>query len=175
MRRGIGGHHSAEGRSNTWLTPPWILDRLGPFDLDPCAAPDPRPWPTAAEHWTSDGLTRPWSGRVWLNPPYGSDLGNWMARMARHRNGVALIFARTDTEAFHRYVWPVATALLFLRGRLHFHHPDGRRADANAGAPSVLIAYTERDAAVLRRIRHGAFVTNVKTDVAPMFATEVVA
>lgn len=42
-----------------------------------------------------------------------------------------------------------ATAVLFIGGRLHFHYVDGKRAKANSGAPSVLIAYGMDDAAVL--------------------------
>jgi hypothetical protein len=38
-------------------------------------------------------------------------------------------------------VWPKATSILFLEGRLYFYREDGTRAKANAGAPSVLIAY----------------------------------
>lgn len=30
-----------------WLTPPWLLSRLGSFDLDPCASVN-RPWPTTS-------------------------------------------------------------------------------------------------------------------------------
>lgn len=149
IRRGIGGHHAPNrGATDTWLTPQSILDALGPFDLDPCAAPDPRPWPTAARHiaWPEDGLFAEWSGRVWLNPPYGTVTGSWLARLAEHGSGIALIFARTETEAWHRWVWPRATAILFLEGRIHFHYPDGRRAAANAGGPSALVAYSEPDA-----------------------------
>ena len=51
MNIGIGGHHSARSRTNEWLTPPSVLQALGPFDLDPCA-PVTRPWPTAREHYT---------------------------------------------------------------------------------------------------------------------------
>lgn len=54
--------------------------------------------------------------------------------------------ARTETAGFVREVWGKATALLFLHGRLHFHYPDGDRAGANSGAPSVLVAYGERAA-----------------------------
>src|SRR5690606_32581407 len=73
-------------------------------------------------------------------------VGPWMRRMARHNLGTALIFARTETSVFFETVWRAATALLFLEGRLHFHHPDGRRAEANGGAPSVLVAYGQADA-----------------------------
>jgi hypothetical protein len=46
-------------------------------------------------------------------------------------------------------VWSKADGLLFLHGRLHFHYPDGTRAAANSGAPSVLVAYGQRDAQIL--------------------------
>jgi hypothetical protein len=149
MTAGIGGHHSPRAITDEWLTPPEVLAALGPFDLDPCA-PIVRPWPMAAEHYTieDNGLSKPWHGRVWLNPPYGppSVVGPWLARMAEHGRGIALIFARTETEVFFRHVWGSARALLFLRGRLHFHRTDGSRAKNNSGAPSVLIAYGAVDA-----------------------------
>lgn len=148
---GIGGHHSARSKTNEWLTPPAILRALGEFDLDPCSPID-RPWDTAREHYTAidNGLIKPWFGRVWLNPPYSTDLlGAFMARLAEHGQGTALIFARTETEAFFTHVWNRASALLFIRGRLHFHFPDGTRAPANSGAPSVLCAYGHRDADIL--------------------------
>lgn len=140
----MGGHQSHRMGKDEWLTPPGILRALGEFDLDPCA-PVRRPWPTAAEHLTllDDGLSKPWNGRVWCNPPYGREAERWLARCADHGNAVALIFARTETGMFFRRVWESADALLFIQGRLHFHHVDGSRAKANAGAPSVLVAYGE--------------------------------
>jgi hypothetical protein len=121
---------------------------LGDFDLDPCAAPNPRPWPTALQHIAlpDDGLLLPWKGRVWLNPPYGADIALWMRRMAAHRIGTALTFARTETEWWKLYVWPIAIALLFIYGRLNFCYPDGSMSPYNAGGPSVLIAYSANDA-----------------------------
>lgn len=150
MNKGMGGHQSARMLNDEWLTPPEIIRALGPFELDPCA-PVHRPWDTARLHYTrlDDGLSKPWQGRVWLNPPYGRNTEKWLARLADHGVGTALIFARTETETFHRYVWSRATAVHFLRGRLHFHYVDGRRARANSGAPSVLVAYGEHDAEVL--------------------------
>ena len=151
---GIGGHHSARARTDEWLTPPDLIDALGgapSFDLDPCA-PIARPWPTARRHLTvvDNGLTQPWDGRVWLNPPYSTAvIARWLGRMADHGRGVALIFARTETDAFFRHVWERATALLFMRGRINFHLVDGRRASGNAGAPTVLCAYGPSDADVL--------------------------
>ncbi|MBY0364055.1 MAG: phage N-6-adenine-methyltransferase [Phreatobacter sp.] len=147
-KAGIGSHQSAENMTETWLTPKFVLDELGPFDLDPCAAPEPRPWPTAKEHYTlplQNGLLLPWNGRVFLNPPYSRRLDAFMRRMGEHGQGTALIFARTETQIFHEEIWPKADAMLFLRGRLTFCRPDGTPAEANGGAPSVLIAYGEED------------------------------
>jgi hypothetical protein len=134
-----------------WLTPPEILRALGPFDLDPCA-PIKRPWDMAARHYTvlDLGLMQPWSGRVWCNPPYGAETGEWLARLADHGDGIALVFARTETRMFFAEVWPKADAVLFIEGRLHFHHVDGTRASVNSGGPSMLIAYGQRNADVLR-------------------------
>ena len=81
------------------------------------------------------------SGFVWCNPPYGTQTGLWLDRMARHNNGIALIFARTDTLNFHKHIFPKATALLFIKGRLTFFHVTGEKGDNSAGAPSVLVAY----------------------------------
>ena len=153
-RRAIGGHQSPKFGTDEWLTPPEIITALGPFDLDPCA-PATRPWPTAHEHYTvrDNGLVKPWHGRVWLNPPYGApkSVGPWMQRMVAHGHGTALTFARTETELFFETIWKRATAVLFLRGRLHFHYVDGSRATANAGAPSVIAAYGVDDATRLEQ------------------------
>jgi phage N-6-adenine-methyltransferase len=148
-RESMGSHQSASGGADEWLTPPDLIDALGFFDLDPCA-PIERVWSTANKHYTieDDGLRQEWHGRVWLNPPY-SQAARWLHRLAEHGHGTALIFARTETRLWFDHVWPRATGLLFLRGRLHFHYASGKRADANSGAPSVLVAYGERDAAVL--------------------------
>lgn len=151
MGKGIGGHHSHDAGKDEWLTPPEVIAALGRFDLDPCS-PVNRPWPTADRHFTiiDNGLKKPWSGRVWCNPPYGAAAADWLARCADHGDAVALIFARTETRMFFEHVWNKASALLFIEGRLHFHHVDGTRAAANSGAPSVLVAYGDRNVEALR-------------------------
>ena len=143
-------HTRREGvTTDSWITPKPLLDRLGPFDLDPCAC-IPQPWPTAKRMLTEldDGLMAKWEGHVWMNPPYGKSLDAWLNRLSVHNDGIALVFARTETRAFFRFVWPFASALLFLRGRLTFFRPDGSESDVghNSGGPSVLIGYGERAA-----------------------------
>lgn len=142
--RGIGGHtRPNRGRSDDWLTPPEIIEALGPFDLDPCASEN-QPWPTASTQWTitDNGLLRPWGGLVWLNPPYGPETWEWLDRLARHGNGIALIFARTETEGFWNHAWLMADWMFFLKGRLFFRLPvTGARAPSNSGGPSILLGY----------------------------------
>ncbi|HVI40922.1 MAG TPA: DNA N-6-adenine-methyltransferase, partial [Anaerovoracaceae bacterium] len=92
---------SHKGATNVWLTPKWLLDELGEFDLDPCAAPNPRPFPTAKKMITEAdecGLKASWHGRVWLNPPYGKQIGPWLEKLKSHGDGIALVFARTETN-----------------------------------------------------------------------------
>ncbi len=147
----IGGHQNPVMKNDEWLTPPHIIEALGVFDLDPCSPID-RPWATAANHYTleDNGLNKDWAGRVWCNPPYGLEAAKWLSRLADHGRGIALIFARTETRMFFKEVWPKASAVLFIEGRLYFHYVDGSRAKANSGAPSVLVAYGAGEAKALK-------------------------
>ena len=136
--------------TNEWLTPPELIKSLGPFDLDPCS-PINRPWDTAKKHYTieDDGLSKEWEGRVWLNPPYGRETFKWIDKLALHGNGIALIFARTETIGFHEHIWTWADAIFFFKGRLKFYHVDGTQG-GTANAPSCLVAYGEDNVEALR-------------------------
>jgi len=135
------------------LTDPKIIETLGgwqSFDLDP-AAPVSRPWPTAKQHYTinDNGLVQPWFGRVWCNPPYGRKTREFIKLMSLHNNGIALIYARTETEYWFPWIWDYASSIFFFKGRLQFYNVDGTPAKdkkgriQKAGAPSALIAYGE--------------------------------
>lgn len=139
-----------KNRTDEWYTPKWIIDALGEFDLDPCAPS--RQFYTAKECFTKteDGLKMPWHGRVWCNPPYSRKLiAPYIRKMAEHGNGVALIFNRMDIALWHEVIFPTATAMLVMRGRLKFFRPDGTQGDA-AGSGSVLVAWGEYNAETLR-------------------------
>jgi hypothetical protein len=147
----LGSHQQTIGETQTWITPRWILDAVGPFDLDPAAA-WPRPWPCAERNIPAeqDGLNASWEGRVWLNPPFHRyEVAKWIRKLAAHGMGTALLHARTEAEWFEP-VWAKARAILFLADRLYFHYPDGRRAEANSGAPACLIAFGHYDVERLR-------------------------
>lgn len=135
--------------SDEWYTPREIVGALGVFDLDPCAPS--RQFYTAKECYTKaeDGLKQPWFGRVWCNPPYSRKLiVPFIRKMAEHNNGIALIFNRMDIALWHDEIFPTATAMLIMRGRLRFYRPDGTRGDA-AGCGSVLVAWGAHNAAAL--------------------------
>ena len=152
--------------TDVWLTPLEIFKALPKFDLDPCAAIN-APWPTAKTHYTKvdDGLSLPWFGSVWLNPPYSREAARWLKKLVEHGDGIALVFARTETKMFFKHVWGKASALLFLQGRLTFHTANGQKAKANGGAPSVLIAYGDRCTEWLRKCSlTGAFVSKEGLD-----------
>jgi hypothetical protein len=164
----LSSHQSAKMKNDEWLTPPEIHGALGPFDLDPCA-PINRPWPTAAMHYTvqDDGLSKPWHGRVWMNPPFGREAAKWMERLREHGNGIALIPARTETAMFYRSVWDKSDGVCFLRGRPHFHYVDGRRAPFNSGAPICLVAYGLDNFDALRNSGLGVVVVGSNAGIKP--------
>jgi hypothetical protein len=138
-----------------WTTPPEVLEVLypivgGSFDLDPCSPVRRGPGaPVRAKaRYTAqdDGLSRPWRGRsVFLNPPYGRELGAWMAKArGEHLSGragliVALVPARTDTRWWHDSVIGEADVWL-LKGRLSFG--DGTAA---APFPSAIVVWGATD------------------------------
>jgi len=146
--------------TDDWLTPPHIIESLGPFDLDPCAAVD-QPWPTANKHYTlqDNGLEKPWKGSVWCHPPY-SLCKPWLAKCAECDDALVLLYARTETEMWKQYVWAdgMASGVLFIYGRLYFHRADGSKSETNAGAPSAIVAYGK---AALRRFERRAFAGKV--------------
>jgi hypothetical protein len=147
----LGSHQRCVGASQTHITPKWLLDALGPFDLDPCAS-DPRPWDCARCNCTKadDGLSRVWEGRVFLNPPYNRYIvGRFIQRLADHGRGIALLHARVETFWF-KPIWDHASAILFFSKRIHFHKPDGSRHPANSGAPPVLAAWGQEDLEILK-------------------------
>lgn len=160
-------HESTHNESKEWYTPKYIFDALGiQFDLDPCSpGAAVVPWVPARRHISlpENGLTAHWEGKIWGNPPYGSDTPKWLEHLSVVGNGIALVFARTDTKWFHKYV-PKANAVCFVQGRIQFgpakkdkiNYPAlyaaGKYEPAGGcGAGSMLIAYGPNMAKALFR------------------------
>lgn len=122
-----------------WETPKDFFDKIQSefnLDMDVCATNKNhklRDW------WTrkDDGLTQDWKPwRCWMNPPYGREIGKWIAQAATGgaKIVVALLPARTDTRWFHDYIYGKAE-IRFVRGRLHFS--EGGRAPF----PSMVVIF----------------------------------
>jgi len=145
--------HRSDGHHAGHLTPPGLVEALGKFDLDPCGAVGHELTDrTYLRENGQDGLTEPWEGRVWLNPPHGEAASLFLARLAEHGCGIALISARTNAHWFHQQVWEKASGILFLKERVEFLCSDGTAEKHHYSPPSCLVAYGQKDAAVLRRI-----------------------
>lgn len=153
-----------EGRHSTddWLTDPRVIERLGPFDLDPACHPamphrtaarmisihEPRPnaaGVTLCER--GDGLTMLWEGSVFNNPPW-SDIEIWAEKHARHRNSIFLTPAKSWETKWGRSMLKHGDLFLMLDYRPLFLYPDGRLSEGR-WTPCVLTAYGDRMATKL--------------------------
>ena len=124
----------------------WLEERNGrPFNLDAAASEENA---ICANYYDkqSNGLLNTWSGQVWVNPPYGRAIGEWLNKCAIEiqRKEVdsiwVLIPARTDTIWFHELVMPHAYLVYLIKGRINFNH-DTTVEGKNAPFPSMLIVY----------------------------------
>jgi len=113
--------HSSSDMS--WPTPQYVFDALNlefGFTLDPCCVPltaKCRKFYTPTE----DGLKQDWSNeRVFMNPPYGSELPRWIKKaFEESKRGslvVCLVPARVDVNWWHDYA--TRGEVRFLKGRI---------------------------------------------------------
>lgn len=111
-------------KSSDWSTPQEFYDKLDAefgFVLDPCASDENA---KCAVYYTErdNGLGEAWFGPVFMNPPYGRQIGHWVKRAYQESDEmliVALLPARTDTKWFHDYIYGKAE-IRFVKGRLKF-------------------------------------------------------
>lgn len=129
--------------TDQWATPQAFFDELDKefhFTLDVCALPENA---KCSNFYTPqmDGLSQPWKGRVWCNPPYGKEIGQWVRRAYLAVTTecaevvVMLLPARTDTRWFHEYIYGKAE-IRFVKGRLKFG--DSKNA---APFPSMVVIF----------------------------------
>lgn len=132
-----------ESHSDAWYTPPDLLERArltfgGKIDTDPCWHPQSHV--EAAQRYTAadDGLSKPWLGNVWLNPPYSDPLP-FVRRLADHcdehrAEGIALV-KHDHTTRWWDVIDRRAAAVCYLRDRVRFHRPTPDGAIATCAAP----------------------------------------
>jgi hypothetical protein len=143
-----------------------IFDALGlVFDVDPCS-PGPDHWVPARQVFTKrdDGLSQPWHGLVFMNPPFGGRNGHvpWLCKFFDHANGIAIVRAYTSSAWFHEWATRAQT-MLFPKGKTKFIRPDGSIGRA-PGHGIVLLGMGETANAALRRSQLGLFVVLRRPD-----------
>lgn len=121
-------HYSS--KSNVWNTPKSFFDKLNQefnFELDPCVSSDGSNATCDSYFTESDnGLVQKWGAysKVFMNPPYGREIKHWIEKAYQESlNGctvVCLIPSRTDTQYWHEFIFPYASEIRFVKGRLKF-------------------------------------------------------
>lgn len=128
-------------QTDQWETPQDLFNKLDAefgFTLDVCALPENA---KCSRYYTpeDDGLSQPWTGVCWCNPPYGRLVGKWVRKAffssVEGATVVMLLPARTDTKWFHDFILHRAEVRL-LKGRLKFG-----RGIGSAPFPSMLVIY----------------------------------
>ena len=114
-------------KTNEWETPQDLFDKLNKefqFTLDPCATTQNA---KCKKYYTleTNGLYQDWSKDiVFMNPPYGGNTGLWIKKaFDESKRGaviVCLIVSSTDRSYWHDYIFPYASEIRFLRGRIKF-------------------------------------------------------
>jgi ParB family chromosome partitioning protein len=155
-----GGGRLANWSSESveWYTPTCYLDAardvLGVIDLDPASTAEANRVVGATRFFAreDDGLSQPWIGSVWLNPPYGEEgTDRWTEKLiAEHASGTTsrallLVNAVTDRKWFAPlFAFPIC----FTDHRIAFRTPAGQPRSPVSGNAFV---YFGKDAPLFAR------------------------
>ncbi len=129
----------------TWETPIEFFNKVNEefkFDIDVCAVDETA---KCSNYYTPevDGLKQEWKGVCWMNPPYGRQIGKWIEKAynesVKGATVVCLIPARTDTKYWHEFIFPYASEIRFIKGRLKFGNSDN-----SAPFPSALVIFSNK-------------------------------
>lgn len=133
--------------NNEWYTPGEIIEAareaMGSIDLDPASSDIAQKVVKAGTYYTAetDGLCKSWSGNVWMNPPYSTNLiGAFIDKLITERENinqaVVLVNNATETEWFTKLI-SIASAVVFPKGRIKFYMPDGKTGSPLQGQAAV--------------------------------------
>lgn len=113
--------------NDVWRTPDELLDLLGHIDVDPCAGIDTE---IGDINYTEedDGLSKEWSGRVFVNPPFANKSA-WLQKAVEEQSNTEVIFVltpdSTDTISWwHKYIAAEADYIWFSEGRISYIVPE---------------------------------------------------
>jgi len=138
-------------KKNDWETPPELFKLGCDFfahepQLDVCATAQNS---LCKYHYNKEinSLSKDFDIPFFCNPPF-SDLKKWirkcyMEHVKHNVSGLMLCFAKTDTAAFHDYVFGGKAEILFLRGRIHYYDK-GIRSKNPSPYPSCFIFYRQK-------------------------------
>jgi hypothetical protein len=129
-------------------TPRWIFDALDvKFDLDPASPPLVVSQVPTAAVWTKedDGLTRPWHGFVWCNPPFSSATP-WADRFIDHGHGIWL--GPVANSDWHVRMMLASDAVILLRD---FAFIGTNHAQKRSSMPLSMHGFGPRAVAALHR------------------------
>jgi phage N-6-adenine-methyltransferase len=133
-------HVSFNSGNNEWYTPKEFIEAarsaMGSIDLDPASNDIANEIVKAETYYTveTNGLDKEWTGNVWMNPPYASDLiGKFVDKLIEQRENykqaIILVNNATETEWFNKLI-SISSAVCFPKSRVKFYMPDGK-----TGAP----------------------------------------
>ena len=128
------------GTTDDHYTPPFIFEALGvEFDMDVSAPAGGVPWIPAKKSLSiiEDGLTTPWEGRVWCNPPY-SKITPWAHKLLDHGNAIALL--PVGKSHWFDLLWAKADGIITLPSSLRFVRSQGK-APASIMTSTMLFAF----------------------------------
>ena len=130
-------HVAHNSGNNEWYTPAEYIEAaqcvLGQIDLDPASSATANAVVGASTFYSADdnGLDQAWSGRVWMNPPYSTELiGKFATKLVDHvcegsvTEAIVLVNNATETVWFRTLV-SAARAVVFHGGRVRFWQPSG--------------------------------------------------
>ena len=128
-------HVAHNSGNNEWYTPEHLLsaarDVLGGITLDPASSELANELVQADDFFTADddGLSRPWAGRIWMNPPYEQGLvDKFVDKLLDSDFDAAVTLTNNATEtAWGGKLLCYASAVCFLKGRVRFLAPDGEK------------------------------------------------
>jgi len=117
-----------------WWTPKKFIDlaasTMGGIDLDPasCAAANEIIRATTFYDQAIDGLTQTWTGRVWMNPPYGKATKFFVNKLLDEYSkgnvtqGIVLLSVNTVDRGWFKPLWD--HTVCFTYGRVKFTTPE---------------------------------------------------
>jgi hypothetical protein len=148
-------HVSYNSGNNEWYTPSEFIEAarkaMGGIDTDPASSDIAQEVVKACTYYTAEtnGLDKTWTGNVWMNPPYASDLiGKFIDKLIEERSNynqaIILVNNATETEWFNKII-SIASAVCFPKSRVKFYMPDGKTGAPLQGQAVIYIGENRND------------------------------